>query len=191
MAFPWRLSDSKSPQVSRIFLSILADLNYVVVWMVSTRALISKSPSPCTNLLVTVPRVPITIGINVTFMFNNFLNSLARSRFLSFFLLSFNFAVVSRNGKIHNSTSSLFLSFFFFLIIIITRSGRLVKMRWSVYISKSHRSLCVLFNCIDSGLCTYLLFVWSNFNFLHSPQFMTLFTQSCLVLYSFCANYYY
>ena len=37
MVFHWSLSDSKSPHVSRTLLSILAILNNVVVWMVSTR----------------------------------------------------------------------------------------------------------------------------------------------------------
>ena len=37
MVFHWSLSDSKSPQVSRILLSILAILNNVLVWMVSAR----------------------------------------------------------------------------------------------------------------------------------------------------------
>ena len=37
MVFHWSLSDSKSLQVSKTLLSILADLNNVVVWMVSTR----------------------------------------------------------------------------------------------------------------------------------------------------------
>ena len=46
-------------------LSILADLNNPVVWVVSTHPLISKSPSPCTNPLVTVPGARITIGIVV------------------------------------------------------------------------------------------------------------------------------
>ena len=63
------LSDSKSPQISRTLLSILADLNNAVVWMVSTRPLISKFSSPCSNPLVTVRRAPIPIGLTVTFMF--------------------------------------------------------------------------------------------------------------------------
>ena len=33
-------SDGKSPQISRTLLSILADLNNAVVWMVSTRPII-------------------------------------------------------------------------------------------------------------------------------------------------------
>ena len=64
---------------SRTLLSILADLNNPVVWMVSTRPFISKSSGPCTNHLVTVPRAPITIGIIVTFMIHSFFNSLTRS----------------------------------------------------------------------------------------------------------------
>ena len=52
MVFRWRLSDSKSPQVSRTLLTILAVLNNAVVWMVSTRPTASKSSSPfsTTNL---------------------------------------------------------------------------------------------------------------------------------------------
>ena len=60
MVFHWSLSDSKSPQVSRTLLSILAVLNNAVVWMVSTRPPISKSSSPFSNPLVTVPNTPIT-----------------------------------------------------------------------------------------------------------------------------------
>ena len=78
-------------------LSILADLNNAVVLMLSTRPLISKFSSICTNILVTVPRAPITIGITVTFMFHNLkTNSLARSRYLSFFsFFFFNFTLWS------------------------------------------------------------------------------------------------
>ena len=72
MVFHWSLSDSKSPQVSRTLLSILAVLNNAVVWTVSTRTLISKSSSPFINPLVIVPKAPITIGIIVTFMFLSF-----------------------------------------------------------------------------------------------------------------------
>ena len=41
------LSDSKSLEVSRTFLSILADLNNAAVWIVSSCHLISKFSSPC------------------------------------------------------------------------------------------------------------------------------------------------
>ena len=82
MVFHWSLSDSKSPQVSRTLLSILAVLNNTVVWMVSTRPPTSKSSSSFNNPLVIVPKAPITIGINVTFMFHIFFNSLAGSKFI-------------------------------------------------------------------------------------------------------------
>ena len=72
MVSHWSLSDSKSPQVTRTLLSILSDLNNAVVLIVSTCPLISKSSSPCANLLVTVPRAPITIGMTITFMFQSF-----------------------------------------------------------------------------------------------------------------------
>ena len=95
MVFHWSLSDSKSPQVSWTHLSIQAVLNNVVVWMASTRPPTSKSSSPFSNLLITVPNAPITIGIIVTCMFHSFFNSLARSRYLSFFSHSFNFILWS------------------------------------------------------------------------------------------------
>ena len=66
MVFHWSLSDSKSPQVSRTLLSILAVLNNIVVWMVSTRPPTSKSSSTLSNPLVTVPNAPIIISIFVT-----------------------------------------------------------------------------------------------------------------------------
>ena len=80
------LSDSKSPQISRALLVILADLSNAIIWMVSLCPLISKFFNSSSNPLVTVPGAPITIGITVTFMFPTFFfDSLARSRYLSFF----------------------------------------------------------------------------------------------------------
>ena len=73
MVLHWSLSNSKSPQVSRTLLSILAILNNVVVWMVSTHPPTSKSSSPFSNPLVTIPNAPITIGIFVTCMFHSFI----------------------------------------------------------------------------------------------------------------------
>ena len=93
--FHWNLSDSKSPQVTRTLLSILADLNIAVVWMVSTCPPSSKLSSPFINTSVTVPRTPITIRIIVIFMFHSFFNSLARFGYLSFFSLFFNFTLWS------------------------------------------------------------------------------------------------
>ena len=91
MVFHWSLNDRNSPQVSGTLLSILAVLNSAVDWMVSTCLQTPKSSSPFNNLFVTVPKAPIMIGTNFTFMFHSFFNSLARLRYLSFFLHSFSF----------------------------------------------------------------------------------------------------
>ena len=86
--------------------------------------------------------------------------------------------MVSRDRKVNNFGSSVFL-------LIIIRSDLLVEIRWSICMSKSHSSLCVLFSRTGTGLCIKHLLLWSNFNFLH--MWITLPNQSCLLLYS-CAN---
>ena len=113
MVFHWSLSDSKSPQVSRTLLSILAVFNSAVVWMVSTRPPTSKSSSLFNNPLVTVQKAPITIGIIVAFMFHSFFNSLARSMCLSFFSHSFRFILWSAGTS--KTTIWQILFFFFFV----------------------------------------------------------------------------
>ena len=95
MVFHWSLSDSKSPQVSMTRLRILAALSKAVVWIVSTRPPTSKSSRPFNNHLVIVPKAPITTGTIVTFMYHSFFNSLSRTRYLSFFSLSFRFILWS------------------------------------------------------------------------------------------------
>ena len=75
--------------------SSLAVLSNAVIWIVSTRPPTSKSSRPFNNPFVIVPKAPITIGTIVTFMFHSFFNSLARSRYLSFFSLSFRFILWS------------------------------------------------------------------------------------------------
>ena len=132
--------------------------------------------------LVIVPNATISIGTIVTFMFHSFFNSLTRSRYLSFFLLSFRFILWSAG-----TAKSIILQILL-LLLIIMRSGLLAGIRWSVCILKSHRSLCESFSWTGAGLRIYHLFVWSKWNFLHSSQWTNLPTQSCLALYSFCAN---
>ena len=123
MVFRWRLSYSKSSQVSRTLLSILAVFNNVVVWMVSPRQPTSKSPRPFNNPLVTVLKAPITIGIIVNFMFHSFFNSLAKSRYLSLFSHSFSFILWSAG----TAKPAILLVYFYLLIII--RSGLLAEIR--------------------------------------------------------------
>ena len=104
--FHWSLSESKSLQVSRTLLGILAVLNNAVVWMISTSPPTSRSSGPFYNPLVTAPNAPIAIGIIVTCLFRSFFNSLARSRYLSFFSHCFSFILWS--AEIDNFANSLF-----------------------------------------------------------------------------------
>ena len=154
-----------------------------VVWMVSTRPPTSKFSSPFNNPFVTVSKAAITIGIIIIFMFHSFFNSLARAKCLSFFSHSFSFILWSAG-----TAKSAFLQVLFFLLLITIRSGLLAEIRWSVCISKSQKSLFVPFSRTGAGLCIYHLFVWWNLNFLRISPWITFTTQSCLVLYSFCAN---
>ena len=97
-------SDSKSPQVSKIVLIILANFNNAEVWIVSSRPLISKSSRPFINPLVTVLSASTKIGIAVSFLFHVFFNSLARSMYLCFFFAFFQlYPVISRDSKVNYS----------------------------------------------------------------------------------------
>ena len=152
--------------------------------MVSTRSTTSKSSRPFNNPLVTVPKPPITIGIIITCMFHRFFQFPSKVEVFILLITFFQFySMVSRDTKVDNFSNSLF----FFLLIII-RSGLLAEIWWSVCMSKSHRSLCVLFSRTGAGLWIFDLLVWSNLNFLHISQWITLLIQSYLVLYSFSAN---
>ena len=121
MVSHWSLSDSKSPQVSRTRLRILAVLSNAVVWIVSTRLPTSKCSSPFSNPLVTVPNAPITIGIIVTCMFHSFFSSLARSRYLSFFSHSFCFILWSAGTA--KSTILQVLFFCWLLLSLVSWPG--------------------------------------------------------------------
>ena len=68
------------------------------------------------------------------------------------------------------------------------RFGLLAEIRWPVCMKKSHRSLWVSFSRTGAGLCIYYLLAWSNLNFLYISQWIPLPSQSCLSLYSLCAN---
>ena len=105
MVFYWSLRDNKS-QVSRTFLSILANLN-TIVWMVSIRPPIPNSSSTFSKSLGIDPSVLITIGITVILMFYILLSFLQS---LSIFFTIFNFpSVVCWDSKIQYLTSSFFL----------------------------------------------------------------------------------
>ena len=111
LVFHWKLSDSKSPQVSRTLLSILVDLNSTVIWIVSILPLISNSSSYLFK--------PILIDITVSLIFHSFLNSLDRSKYLNRFSLSFILSAWSSGTSRSTWQQGLFFS------LISSRSGLL------------------------------------------------------------------
>ena len=110
-------------------------------------------PLSCTNPLGTVPSALITTGITVIFMSHSLFSSLARSWYLSFFLLSFSFTLWSAETTKFTIRQVLFLLSFSFtlwsaettkftirqvlFLLTIIRSGRLAEISWFVCISKS------------------------------------------------------
>ena len=95
---------------SRTLLSILAVLNYAVVWMASPRPPTFTLFRPFYNPLFTVIKAPITIGTIVTFMFHSFISSLAMLRYLCFF--SHFFSLILWSAETAKSTILQILFFF-------------------------------------------------------------------------------
>ena len=89
--------------------------------MVATRPRISKSSSPCTSPLLAARSLPII------FMFHSFFSSLARSRYLYLFSLSFRFTLGQPERQ-----SPLSSRFIFFFLFTITKYGRLGEIKRSV-----------------------------------------------------------
>ena len=167
----------KSPGLFSVFWQIPASLLFGLSLLT---LLLSKYFSPCINPLETVTSAPITIGITATIMFHSY--------------LSFRFFSVLPRGQPEQksplfSRFSFFLSFFFFFfffwqslcLVLTSKLG-------NPFVSQNPKEFCVSFSRTDSRLCIYHLFAWSNLNFLHNSQWATLPTQSCLLLYSLCAN---
>ena len=155
MVFYRSLSNSKSPQVSRTLLGILADINNTVVWRIPPRPLISKISSSCNNPLVTVPRAPVTIVIIVTFIFHSFFQFPSKLQVLIFlFAFLWFYSVVSQDTKVHNSASSLFFVDYYLVMVVWPRLG-------NPFVFQNPRgvSLCISFSKTDSWLCISHLFV--------------------------------
>ena len=108
VVFHWTLSDCKSPLVSRTLLSILANLNIAVFWMVSVFPLVSNSSRLSSKSFGTPPCALITISITVIFMFPSFFSSLART------CLSFHFLLFSLSDSLERQ-NQLYDNFSFFV----------------------------------------------------------------------------
>ena len=141
--------------------------------MVSTVPLISKCTSSCINPLVTVTKAPITIGIT-----NHSISERGPGTYPSFRFLSF---------LLYGQQRLQFGKFFFCCCWLLL--GLVVWPRLGEpFVFQNPRGVCASHFPVDSGLCIYHLFVWSNFNFLHNSKWINLPTESCLILYFFCAN---
>ena len=152
MAFHWSLINRKSPQISRTLLSILVDLNNAVVWIVYAPHFISRSSRPFINPLMVVRR-GIRINITMTFIFHCYFSSLASSKYLSFFSLSFGFTRWSAG-----TVKSTIWHFLFFLLSIWSFVGD--------YMIRLYLKIPEKF--FHSGLYIYLEFILTNSNFLHN-----------------------
>ena len=122
------LCDSKSPQVSRTLLSILADLSNAVVRMASTCPLISESSS-------IFPSAPTTVVINVTCS----IASSALKQGPDIHTTPFNFTLRSAKLTIRQ-VLFIFFSFFFFSLLslglVVWPSGRDLVIRLYLKISE-------------------------------------------------------
>ena len=120
---------------SRLF-SVFGPISIMLGW--SPLVLLFPSPPVLVLiLLLTVSRAPITIAIFVTFMFRSFFNSLARSRYLSFF-----------HCDPPGQQSRQFLKFSFFVgYYKIWSSGRDLVIRLYLKILEEFERLILLDRC--------------------------------------------
>ena len=175
------LSDSKSMQVPRTLLSILANLDNAVDCIVPTYPLISKSTSPSTNPLVT-ERTNYNwyyrhLHVPYFFQFSNNVQL-----FISLFDFLQFYPVVSRNSKIHFSAGSLFICWLSLGLVVWQRFD-------DSFVSKNPREFCAfhfpgrILGCAYT-ICLYGQ-IWTCTITCGSPYPPP---QLSLVLYSLCAN---
>ena len=170
MVFHWSLSNINTLQLFRTLLSIQADLNHAVVWIVSTCPLISKSSSVFTN-----PFGGCTKCTNYDWYHRHFhvpsffFSSLARSRYLSFFSLSFIFILGSAGTA---KSTILQVVFFFSFCWPTTSSGRLAE----IIIIYSFR----VFHITISWW--FFTWVWVTASLLKSPGLFSVFSPFSVML---------
>ena len=85
------LQFSQSPQISRTFPSILADLISTFIWIVLILPLISNSPNLFFLAFLSVSCAPYTIDITVIFIFHGFFLSSDNIKIFDYFFISFSF----------------------------------------------------------------------------------------------------
>ena len=156
----WSLSDSKSsPQISMNFLSILVDLKYAVIWIISSRSFISKSSCSCTNPSVTIERTNYN-WYNRHFHVPWFFQFPCKVQILISLLFSLNFTRWSAGTEKSTIWHVLFCFCWQSLgLVVWPRLGDL-------FVSQNPCKVCVSFSNTGSWLCTYYLFLLSKLKFL-------------------------
>ena len=164
----------KSPQVTRIFLSILADLNNPIVSIVSNRPLIFCSFGSFSHAFSDCTKSTNNSWYNRYFHAPQFFQILSKVQVLILLFTYFRFYRGQFGQKNTQFWIFLFFFFFFLLLLIIKRSDRLDEIRWSV--------------CISEFQGIYDLFAWSNLNLMLSSQWIILTTESCLPVLICCTR---
>ena len=119
--------------------------------MVSIRPRFPSFPFPFPSLWDPFQTCQLQLVSPVTLMFHSVLSTSARSKYFSLVSLSLVFTFWSAGTPNSTTWQILFL-------LIIKKSNRLTRIRWSVCISTSWRILCALSSKTDPDLCMY---IWS------------------------------
>ena len=110
MAFHWSLIDSKSPQVSRTLLSILAVLNNAVTSIISTRPPTSKSSRPFNSPLFYCAKSANHNWYNWPFHIPQIFQFSCKVEELILLFTFFQFySVVNQDGKVNNFANALLI----------------------------------------------------------------------------------
>ena len=136
----FRFSDIKFPQISRTFLTILAEYKMTLFCNSTTFVSMPITSSLFLNSLGVIPKAPIIIGMTLTCFFQIFLNFLAKSWYFSIFSNSFASTLLSKG-----IVKSVILHVFFFLSITIM-TGLLASIPRIVRTSQFHIMWKLLFS---------------------------------------------
>ena len=108
------------------------------------------SASPCISPLVTAPRALIILVIAVTSIIHFFFNYLARSWYLSLFLLSFNFTLLSARKAKCTFWQVVFFCWLLLELVVWLRIG-------DPLVSQNPRGVCVFHSPEQMPGCAYTI----------------------------------
>ena len=183
MNFGWSLSDSKSPQVSRSILSILADLNNAVVWIISTRPL-PNLPVPVLVLSWLYRTYQFSFGGTVIFMFYSFFQFFSKVYVLIYLFAFFQFTLWSVGTA--KSTMRQVLLFFFFwwlswVLAVWLRFGDL-------FVSQNFKEFSASYFLGQIPGCAYTICLFGQIQTSCTIASGSPSPSSRVYLYTFCSN---